>query len=146
MAIPNTPGGWGLTDVRDELGLPSDTELTKCFSSANPGSFDPTYEGSKDRLSNFRNYGATDPLAVSPNPFNLGNGNSSQVVTVTTTVNWSASVTSGASWISLSGASGSGNGSFTANYTGLLNEGRTGTIRVETIGGTIIDITVNEID
>ena len=62
MAIPDSGSGWGLTDVRVELGLGATSSLTDCFSAASPGSFDPTYEGSKDRLSNFRNYGASAGL------------------------------------------------------------------------------------
>lgn len=61
MAIPDTATGWGLTDVRMELGLGATASLTDCFSAAEPSDFDPAYEGSKDRLSNFRNYGAGAP-------------------------------------------------------------------------------------
>ena len=62
MAIPNTPTGWGLEDVRAELGLGPTSLLSNCFSAASPGSFDPAYEGSKNSLLNFRNYGAGVPV------------------------------------------------------------------------------------
>lgn len=54
--IPNTAGGWGLDDVRTYIGLSTTASLQDCFTAADPSCFDPTYEGSKDRLSNFRNY------------------------------------------------------------------------------------------
>lgn len=61
MAIPNSPA-FSQDDVIVELGLPTASSLSTCFASASALSFDPTYEGAKDRLSNFRNY-ATAALA-----------------------------------------------------------------------------------
>lgn len=55
MAVPNT-NTFSLEDVRVELGLGATTSLSACFSSADPSGFDAAYSGSKDRLSNFRNY------------------------------------------------------------------------------------------
>ena len=57
MAVPDT-NTFSLDDVRVEMGLGAASSLQDCFDNANPG-FDPTYEGSKDRLSNFRNYDHT---------------------------------------------------------------------------------------
>ena len=39
-----------------QVGLSANSTLVDAFSNANSGGFDPAYEGSKDRLSNFRNY------------------------------------------------------------------------------------------
>ena len=55
MAVPNT-NTFSLQDVVNEINPTSDT-LQSCFDNANPSQFDSTYQGSKDRLSNFRNYG-----------------------------------------------------------------------------------------
>ena len=52
MAVPI--GTMKLSDVIAEIG--SGTSLVGCFALANAGGFDPTYEGTKDRLSNFQNY------------------------------------------------------------------------------------------
>lgn len=54
MSVPDT-NTFSLQDVVNEI-VPSSDTLSQCFSDANPAGFDPTYEGSKDRLSNFRNY------------------------------------------------------------------------------------------
>ena len=54
--VPNT-NTFSLTDVQTELELSSTTSLVNCFSNALDGGFNPSYKGSKDRLSNFRNYG-----------------------------------------------------------------------------------------
>jgi len=59
MAVPNTTT-FSLRDVVDELGNSSAGEdLKECFDIANPALFDPSYEGNKDSLYNFRNYGGT---------------------------------------------------------------------------------------
>ena len=63
MAVPDT-NTFSLGDVVSELGLGAGSSLGDCFSAANSSSFDPAYEGSKDRLSNFRNYGAGPPTSV----------------------------------------------------------------------------------
>lgn len=55
MAVPNTTT-FALSDVVTELSLTPPKSLGDCFTSASAGLFDPSYEGSKDRLSNFRNY------------------------------------------------------------------------------------------
>lgn len=56
MAIVNSPA-FALSNVITILELPTASSLSTCFSNAIAAAFDPTYEGSKDRLSNFRNYG-----------------------------------------------------------------------------------------
>lgn len=55
MPVPDT-NTFSLEDVRLEIGLAATASLSSCFLNANAGGFDPLYEGSKDRLSNFRNY------------------------------------------------------------------------------------------
>ena len=55
MSVPNT-NTFSLNDVRLELGLGTTASLTDCFTAACASGFDPTYEGSKNSLSNFRNY------------------------------------------------------------------------------------------
>jgi len=54
MSVPNTTT-FSLQDVQTELGGVND-DLIECFSNAAPLGFDPTYEGSKNQLLNFRNY------------------------------------------------------------------------------------------
>lgn len=56
MAVPNT-STFTLIDVTDELGLSDGDGLFESFDEAESSFFDPTYKGSLDRLSNFRNYG-----------------------------------------------------------------------------------------
>ena len=62
MGVPNTTT-FSLQDVVDEI-KPTTDDLVDCFADAVSGSFDPSYEGSKNALLNFRNYGATpvDPI------------------------------------------------------------------------------------
>jgi len=57
MAIPNTDNGWGLQDVITEVN-PTTDDLVDCFADAVASKFDSNYEGSKNQLLNFRNYGA----------------------------------------------------------------------------------------
>lgn len=56
MSVPNT-NTFKLSDVRTELGLSAPTKLSTCFANAIDWKFNQTYKGSKDRLSNFRDYG-----------------------------------------------------------------------------------------
>jgi len=58
MAVPNT-NDFKLQDVVDEIN-PTTDDLVDCFADADSNEFDPYYEGSKDRLSNFRNYGFSE--------------------------------------------------------------------------------------
>jgi hypothetical protein len=65
MALPID--GLLLSLVVSEIGLPPDADLGECFASANSRGFDSTYVGSKDRLSNFKNYNHS----VLTNPTNV---------------------------------------------------------------------------
>lgn len=60
MAVPNT-NTFGLQDVVNEV-VPSVDGLVECFAEANDIDFDPIYEGLKNGLLNFRNYGAKAPI------------------------------------------------------------------------------------
>jgi len=55
MSIPNSPS-FSLNDVRVELSGSNPFSLSTAFGNATAAYFDGTYSGSKDRLSNFRNY------------------------------------------------------------------------------------------
>jgi len=61
MALSTDPG-IKLSQVITEIGLPTASGLAACFTNAT-GTFNPTYEGSKDRLSNFRGYEHADTEA-----------------------------------------------------------------------------------
>lgn len=52
QSVPNT-NTFRLTDV---TAITGGTSLSAAFANSNDAYFDPTYKGSKDRLSNFRNY------------------------------------------------------------------------------------------
>jgi len=54
MSVPNTDD-FSLQDVVDEIN-PTTNSLKGCFDDAVSNGFDPAYEGSKNRLLNFRNY------------------------------------------------------------------------------------------
>ena len=56
MSVPNTTT-FDLEDVVNEIN-PTTDDLVDCFADANDDFFDPTYEGSKNSLLNFRNYNA----------------------------------------------------------------------------------------
>ena len=63
MAVPDTTT-FTLQDVADEFGLGSNDGLTDCFDEATSSDFDVLYEGNKDELLNFRNYGGVTLIAV----------------------------------------------------------------------------------
>jgi len=54
-AVPDT-FTFRLSDVCEVVQPSALNSLGACFEATDPDLFDPTYEGSKDRLSNFRNY------------------------------------------------------------------------------------------
>jgi len=54
MAIPTTLP-LSMSTIKTELGLSGSQSLTACFAAAT-GTFNATYEGSKDRITNFRGY------------------------------------------------------------------------------------------
>lgn len=60
MGVPNTTT-FELQDVVDEVN-PTTDDLVDCFADANANYFDSTYEGSKNQLLNFRNYGSGNAL------------------------------------------------------------------------------------
>lgn len=58
MPVPDTDT-FTMQNVQSTLGLPSNTNLVQCVSTANSqGGWDDYYSGSKNSLLNFRNYGA----------------------------------------------------------------------------------------
>mgnify|MGYP003660267232 FL=1 len=70
MAVPNTTT-FTMDDVFDEVGY---LDLVTCFSNSVDSYFNPSYKGSKDRLSNFRDYKVTVTLTS----FLSSTGNASQ--------------------------------------------------------------------
>ena len=60
MGVPNTTT-FELQDVVDEVN-PTTDDLVDCFNDATASYFDSTYEGSKNQLLNFRNYGSQNAL------------------------------------------------------------------------------------
>ena len=63
MAVPDTTT-FELQDVVDEVN-PTTDDLVDCFADAIASKFDSAYEGSKDQLLNFRNYGALTSFLTS---------------------------------------------------------------------------------
>tara|TARA_R110000796_G_scaffold47585_1_gene114303 strand:- start:582 stop:995 length:414 start_codon:yes stop_codon:yes gene_type:complete len=61
MAVPNT-STFSLQDVTNEFGLGASDGLQDCFNDSTDSDFDSAYKGSKDRLSNFRNYNGANIL------------------------------------------------------------------------------------
>lgn len=55
-SVPDT-NTFSLGDVVTVVQPSAENSLSACFNEADSGLFDATYSGSKDRLSNFRNYG-----------------------------------------------------------------------------------------
>tara|TARA_R110002126_G_scaffold65926_1_gene167830 strand:+ start:27 stop:434 length:408 start_codon:yes stop_codon:yes gene_type:complete len=70
MGVPNTTT-FTMDDVFDEVGY---LDLVTCFSNSVDSYFNPSYKGSKDRLSNFRDYKVTVTLTS----FSSSVGSSSQ--------------------------------------------------------------------
>ena len=62
MGVPNTTT-FELQDVVDEIN-PTTDDLVDCFSDATASYFDSSYEGSKNQLLNFRNYGSQNALTA----------------------------------------------------------------------------------
>ena len=72
MGVPNTTT-FTLQNVVDTVN-PSTDDLTDCFSDAVASLFDSSYEGSKNQLLNFRNYGNLTSFSgsiASKNPCSL---------------------------------------------------------------------------
>jgi len=79
MAVPNTTT-FTLQNVEDEVN-PTTDDLVDCFADAVASKFDPNYEGSKNQLLNFRNYGALKSFETSANA--AGKGVCSEKISVT---------------------------------------------------------------
>lgn len=68
MAVPNTDD-FSLQDVCDEMNNNGESDintLSECFGASNDSGFNTTYKGSKDRLSNFRDYNHAPALSYIP--------------------------------------------------------------------------------
>ncbi len=70
MKVPDT-NTFSLQDVVDVIN-PTTDDLVDCFSDADPDAFDPSYEGSKNSLLNFRNYN-TDYIKADPDSMSFIN-------------------------------------------------------------------------
>ena len=94
MAVPNTTT-FDLQDVVDEVN-PSSNDLVACFAAANDDYFNPLYEGNKDNLLNFRDYGSHNAasdytITASPNSYNFSYGlgtTNIYVITLPTAGRW----------------------------------------------------------
>lgn len=126
MPIPDQVD-FNLSDVRIELGLPSTASLTDCFAEACAAGFNPTYQGSKDRLSNFRDYDHTPctlSISASPQGLNVAASGGSPTSTITSVGDTWQYFSGKPTWISsISPTSGSAGGTtvtfnVTANNTG----------------------------
>ena len=85
MGVPNTTT-FELQDVVDEVN-PTTDDLVDCFADANASYFDSTYEGSKNQLLNFRNYGATSrTMFTIDNSYSYGNASSACTLGTGTTL------------------------------------------------------------
>ena len=84
----------------------------------------------------------TSTLTVSPTSLSPSNAASSTAVTVTSNASWTVSSNS-TSWLTVSPASGTGNGSFTATVTANTGVARSGTITV-TGGGITATVAVTQ--
>ena len=132
MAVPNNYS-FSLQDVRSEINVGS-TSLTECFYQADGFKFDSDYEGLKNSLRNFRNYGVVEPtVSISPSSRSTSSVSNTFTVTVSSNTNWT--VSDNASWISHNITSGTGNNSFTV--TCMANNGsssRSGIVTVSVSG------------
>lgn len=116
MAVPDT-NTFTLANVCDDLSLVgANRNLVQAFAVADPAKFDPAYEGSKNSLLNFRNYGAIAPvLEIAPTLANRTSAAGLFDITVTSNIAWLASES--VSWLSLSPSGGSGNGTITVTVS-----------------------------
>jgi hypothetical protein len=121
MAVPNT-NVFSLQDVENEIPG-AQGNLVNCFSSASANGFDPTYEGTKNSLLNFRNYlNATFKLSTYNLYFGLSGGSS--LISITSTSSWIVSSTSpGVSVNISSGNAGTTNVTVTVGSTGSSRNG-----------------------
>jgi hypothetical protein len=138
MAVPIIQPA--LTDVIAEVSVGTNNSLQDCVNNADTADLDGTYYTFPlDRLSDFRNYdegSLTPTMNISPNsvasqPQTAG----SFTISVSSNTTWS--ISDDASWVTITGASGSGNDlsitiSYTANTTGSP---RNATITATTTSG-----------
>ena len=109
--VPNTTT-FSLINVTTVVG---GTNLVSAFTNAVDAQFDPAYKGAKNNLLNFRNYdttrGGTYTLGINPTSHS-GAGSFSVFVTASVGNSWSASAGSSTPWVTISNATGTGNGTF----------------------------------
>lgn len=125
QSVPNT-NTFHLTDVTSITG---GTSLSAAFSNSIDSYFDATYKGSKNRLSNFRNYGVSNAKPTVTTSAITSNSGGTIVCGGNVTNQGGSSVTDrGVTWAtSLVGLGankthdGTGTGSFTSTITGLTS-------------------------
>jgi hypothetical protein len=126
-------GNISLQDVVDEI-VPDFNTLLRCFLRAKPFGFDPTYVGSKDRLSNFKGYdhSAVGTLSIDPTSILVGNTAVTFDLEVTSTDTWN--IESDVAWLTFAGGEVTGDAivtiSVAANNVGATTQ-RVGIITIE---------------
>ena len=133
MSVPNTYT-FTLDDVVTEVN-PTTDDLVDCFSDAIASYFNPAYEGNKDQLLNFRDYGSQNAFTAflsntsSPrNPCSLTSSNATFYHTGSGTfpaVNDTVYSDLGTTPLFAGGrrqfnANGSGSGTYTVNSSGVV--------------------------
>jgi hypothetical protein len=97
LSVPDTTD-FSLQDVCDVI-IGSQDDLVECFAEASANYFNPAYEGSKNSLLNFRDYGIHNSLILTANPNSLEwqSGDSRVIkitdITITPDVTFSAIIT-----------------------------------------------------
>ena len=151
VKVPNT-NTFSLQDVVNVV-IPISNNLVQCFTDSIDGFFDIAYKGSKDRLSNFRNYGATLTIYPTGVGFTHDGGKCSNptdysgfTINVTTQTGNAWTATRNASWIYLNGGTdpitGNGNGSFLVEVT--PGGPRSSSVSVTSTHATTATLTVQE--
>ena len=141
--VPNT-GTFSLYDVVDAIGLLSNASLDDCFDAANPAGFDSSYAGSKDRLSNFRNYDhdvpyiSIDPTQLVDVPYSGGTYN----IALSTNAAWSSSPSD--TWITRTPTSGSSSTTVAVTIAFNGGVGRLGWITFS-ISGTNVTLSIQQL-
>ena len=124
--MPVGTGNISLQNVVDEIAGVQ-TSLQGCVNDADAGGFNGTYyTAPATSLAEFRGYDDTpDSIVVTPSSISTGNGSGSQLMTITSNVNWTITFThSTASFTSITGSTG---GSFneTRTWSWTANAGST---------------------
>lgn len=122
MAVPNT-NTFKLSDVITFIDIFGVDSLADCFTVADAGLFDVAYQGSKDRLSNFRNYGNPIILSATEGYFDFEGILLSGVETfnVISSPAWTSECTGAGSVDPTSGASGTTGVTAYPGYNGSGN-------------------------